>query len=701
MKRIGLTLLMVLAFALSACGNSLSTITTQAAAGTQVTTGVQSVAGSLNANFDNAISIEYQLLFGAFKLEGTDLAVTADQAKVLLPLWQQVQALNPGMGPGQGNAPQGQADATSAAPANSSDSQKQIDTLLKQIQAAMTADQIQAIADMKLTQASAMTILQDQGISMGGPGGIGGNGQQQPQSTPPADNGQAAKNTPAAAKPQVLLGTPVPSDGQALQVTPPAGDGQTPQGTPPAGNGQSNPPAGPGGQMGFFPPNVIDALIQFLQQKAGLPTSTPSSSGSAPANMPPGNNSSSTSSSTATGAYTLDSGSDSQTGQTYTATHTDESAVYVINGGSLTLTDSTVTTSGNTSSTDNSSFLGLNAGVLAASGSTISMSNSQVTTSGTGANGVFSTGSGSTVTLSNVKIVATGDGGHAVMATQGGVMIVTNVDMTTSGGSASAIATDRGGGTITVTGGIVKTNGMNSAGLYSTGNITVTNGTFISNGAEAAVIEGGNSITLTDAKLTSNKAGKWGVMIYQSMSGDAEGTKGTFTMTGGSLAYTAMDGPLFYVNNSTAIITLKGVNVSSASGILVNAAAGNWGNSGSNGGTVILTADGQVLTGNLVADKISSITLTLQNGSSLEGAINNDHTAKTIDLTLDSTNTWNVTADSYLTGFSDASGISGTTITNISGNGHTVYYDASLAANSSLGGLTYTLVNGGKLIPMK
>jgi len=48
-----------------------------------------------------------------------------------------------------------------------------------------------------------------------------------------------------------------------------------------------------------------------------------------------------------------------------------------------------------------------------------------------------------------------------------------------------------------------------------------------------------------------------GVMIYQSMSGDAQGTKGTFTMTGGSLAYTATDGPLFYVTNSTAVILLK------------------------------------------------------------------------------------------------------------------------------------------------
>ena len=47
----------------------------------------------------------------------------------------------------------------------------------------------------------------------------------------------------------------------------------------------------------------------------------------------------------------------------------------------------------------------------------------------------------------------------------------------------------------------------------------------------------------------------------------------------------------------------------------------------------------------------------------------------------------------------DASGISGTSIANITGNDHNVYYDESLAANSSLGGKTYSLVNGGVLAP--
>jgi len=68
-------------------------------------------------------------------------------------------------------------------------------------------------------------------------------------------------------------------------------------------------------------------------------------------------------------------------------------------------------------------------------------------------------------------------------------------------------------------------------------------------------------------------------------------------------------------------------------------------------------------------------------------------------LTIDSTSLWNVTANSTVTSLIDKSGISGTSITNIVGNGYTVTYNATLSANSYFGGLTYSLANGGSLIP--
>lgn len=407
---------------------------------------------------------------------------------------------------------------------------------------------------------------------------------------------------------------------------------------------------------------------------------------------PPGAPGSGAGATTGTAAYTVSGTHETKTGETITADGTDESAVLVGDGGSLTLTDVTVITTGDTSSSDSSSFSGLNAGVLATSGSTIAMTGGTIATSGSGANGAFATGAGATVTLQGVSIHATGGGAHGVMATQGGTMTLDDVTIETAGGSAAPVATDRGGGTITVHGGTFTSSGSNSPGLYSTGTLVVDGATFTASGAESAVIEGSNSIALTDSTLTSSQADKWGVMIYQSMSGDAEGAEGVFTMTGGSLADTATTGPLFYVTNTTGTITLKGVSLSAGSGVLLKAATGPWGTRGSNGGNATLTADGQALTGDLVADDISTLAVALTNRSTLTGAITNG------SLSLDKSSTWTVTADSVLTGLSGAA-ISKTSISNIVGNGFTVTYDSSLTANSALGGGTFTLAGGGTLTP--
>jgi hypothetical protein len=166
-------------------------------------------------------------------------------------------------------------------------------------------------------------------------------------------------------------------------------------------------------------------------------------------------------------------------------------------------------------------------------------------------------------------------------------------------------------------------------------------------------------------------------------------------MNGGAFTWPSSTGPVFYVTNTRAEIKLTGTKIQSSSGTLLNASAGDWGNNGSNGGTVTFIADGETLTGSVVSDKISNISLTLQNDSTLNGAINS------AALTLDSTSTWKVTGTSVLTGFSDDGAISKDSIKNVIGNGYTVYYDQNLTANRALLGKTYTLVNGGKLVPLK
>jgi len=229
--------------------------------------------------------------------------------------------------------------------------------------------------------------------------------------------------------------------------------------------------------------------------------------------------------------------------------------------------------------------------VLAKSGAKITIFGGTVSTTGTGANGVFAYGTGSSITMSNAAIKATSQGGHGAMASGGGSVTLKNVDIDTAGANSAPLATDRGGGTITASGGTIVSSGTDSPGIYSTGAISVSGAQIKATGAEAVVIEGSNSVALKDTSLAAAK--KSGVMIYQSMSGDAQGAKGTFTMTGGSLAAAA--GPLFYVTNSTGVVSVKGVTLGEASGTLIQAAAGNWGTKGSNGGVARFTADAETL----------------------------------------------------------------------------------------------------------
>lgn len=397
---------------------------------------------------------------------------------------------------------------------------------------------------------------------------------------------------------------------------------------------------------------------------------------------------------TGTGFYTLSSGSATKSNGTITASNKDQSAVIVSNGASLKLSNMKLSTSGNSSSMDSSSFYGLNAAVLAKANSKISISNTTINTTGTGANGVFAYGNGASIDLNNVNINCKASGAHGVDATVSGVLTMNNVNITTAGnGASAAIATDRGGGTITANGGTVLTTGTKSPAIYSTGNITVNNATLKSTASEAAVIEGKNSITANNCIMTTTK--NYGVFIYQSMSGDASVGSGTFTMNGGSL--TAAEGPLFYSTNTTGIINLKNVSLSCKSGILLKANADQWGTTGSNGSDITLNADAQKLKGDVILDKISTGVLNLKNNSTLQGAINTDKTAKSVSLSMDKSSTWNVTADSYLTGLIDGD----TTLKNIISNGYTIYYNSTGSANSWLGGKTITLTGGGKLVPMK
>lgn len=394
-----------------------------------------------------------------------------------------------------------------------------------------------------------------------------------------------------------------------------------------------------------------------------------------------------------TGAVEI-TAADSQSGQTYASSTADESALLVSTSDAVTVTNPTVTKTGDSNGGDNCNFYGLNAAVLVKDGSTATITGGTITSDADGANGVFSyggnggqngaSGDGTTVIISDTTITTTGDGSGGIMTTGGGVTRASNLTVTTSGRSSAAIRTDRGGGTVTVDGGTYTTNGLGSPAIYSTADITVLNATLVSNLSEGVCIEGKNSITLTDCNLTANNTKCNGnatfldsIMIYQSMSGDADSGTSAFTMTGGTL--TSKSGHVFHVTNTNAVINLSGVKIvnEDSANVLLSVCDDGW-SGASNIAT--LNADGQELAGDILVGSDSELTLNLTNATqftgSVAGTITNAGGASvstqvgTVAVKLDGASTWTLTADSYVTSFDgDAS--------NVITNGYTLYVNGT------------------------
>jgi hypothetical protein len=87
------------------------------------------------------LPLQTSLVLGTLKLEGTPQAVVPEQASQLLTLWKAVRSL-------------AESDTTS---------EVEMEALTRQIEAAMTAEQLQAIEAMDLTQEDGMALMQELG----------------------------------------------------------------------------------------------------------------------------------------------------------------------------------------------------------------------------------------------------------------------------------------------------------------------------------------------------------------------------------------------------------------------------------------------------------------------------------------------------------------------------------------------------------
>ena len=359
-------------------------------------------------------------------------------------------------------------------------------------------------------------------------------------------------------------------------------------------------------------------------------------------------------------SYSYTSINENLSGKTLSSKTSDQSVVYITQSG-ISISNSNLNKeSGDSSKTENSEFYGVNAAVLV-NGGGLTMTGGTITTAAKGANAIVATNNGN-VKITGTEITSTSSGSaRGLHATFGGKIEANNVKISTKGGSCATLATDRGEGTVSCTECTLSTAGAGSPLIYSTGDITVSKTTGTATGAQAVVIEGKNTATVKEASnlkcngLPNRKTvDQCGIMLYQSMSGDAaSGTsvfncdKSTIEIQSSSSVYSTA--PMFFVTNTQSKINLEECTFKYGSNIFLKAEeTSEWGNSGSNGGVVTLTLTDQDIEGDFIVDGYSGLTLNLIS-STIKGKINTANTAAKIAITLDSDSKITLTGNSYYT----------------------------------------------------
>jgi hypothetical protein len=200
----------------------------------------------LNTSYEGALSASDQLMLGTLLLEDTEHAVTPEQARTLLPLWQALQA-------------------------GGVTAQAEVNAVLKQIEGEMTHEQLQAIAAMQLTQEDMRTWMEEQGLGTQGgfPGARGDLTEEEREAlraTAQAGGGMpgggegmppgGGEMPPEMATRQAEMANMSEEEQEAMRATMQAGGGF------PGGAGGRG---GPGGRQANF---LLNPLIELLTQRA-------------------------------------------------------------------------------------------------------------------------------------------------------------------------------------------------------------------------------------------------------------------------------------------------------------------------------------------------------------------------------------------------------------------------------------------------
>lgn len=355
----------------------------------------------------------------------------------------------------------------------------------------------------------------------------------------------------------------------------------------------------------------------------------------------------------------------------YAATQSNQSCLLALDHSAVTVDQASFSKTGDPSTIEDALKYGLNAAVLGAPGATMNILGSTIETAALGAGGIAVNGLNSSAVSNATNINTEGNNSPIFFAGFQGELKVTG-GLQTSKGDGSIVFVPRASSSILADSVICQTTGYLAPIVRASGLFSGTSLQGVATNSIAAQIEPGGTVNLVNSKITTGAiqtdTNYHAVFVFDNQDKTQKKEPGHLTVINSewtipSSSPAAQDGYNFMVDQCSAAISLNGtsiINVPKCARV--------------QNGLIGLTLTSQVLGGVIEGDSDSTIDLTIAEASRFDGAINPDQACQNVIVHLDATSTMNLTADTYLTEFTNAN----TSNSNVQTNGYHLYVNGKI-----------------------
>lgn len=274
------------------------------------------------------------------------------------------------------------------------------------------------------------------------------------------------------------------------------------------------------------------------------------------------------------------------------------------------------------------------------------------------------------------------------------------VDTTVKANGSSAVKVSDNG-EVEIEGGSVKEDGdivANGMVRISGGSVDISNGALVKGDVSSAVsMLNGTELTVGSGSVLKSNSDKGTIKISavtgedDFLTDDVNDKSATIGIMDSTIENNAKNGTVFLLEDGNAVVNLENSTVKGTylCDIYTENAFKSTGND------ITFNLENQTVEGDIKVNNLTAVTLNVGKNSSYKGSVNANNESDSVDIYVDDSATLEFTGTCCFNKFV----INDTTMNNIIGNGHYIYYDGGDPDNSNLDRKTYDLVNGGQLIP--